>query len=695
MVKQSIRKSHFTGVVAAGVSAPAAADRGGGVISMPSRRRISNSNSNSKSKISNNNKRINLLVICFSVGLLWCLILNTIISVQFLPSRPFLRSHYNNNSNSNKQKNKMSDERNHNNNHHRHHQSTIINGIKKKKKNPCMYSVHTETKWEDIEHPASEIQNWLLNNMNINNNNYDLNNSSKKMLSVPYMYHHHQQQQTQLGDERTTLSLEQAKAIGSVVYLDNIIDKDDDQHHHNQQIPESKSAATTKTPTESEATPLETINVMIASFRDGTMCKNTISGIFTRAKYPHRVRVTVVDQVLLSSKSSPYYSLPEDEPCTVPTVPCSVNQSQVLCQWKDYIDTLSLDALDSSGPCFSRHLSYRMYRGEYFVLQTDSHVEFTMDWDDDIIQQWKSTNNEMAVLTVYPDDVKYIRTKATKERINNSNNNNTQKRTMPNRAIMCKTIYEKDEDVGIHLRHDQQPSLKPNFDDGRLQLEPFWAAGFSFSRGHFVLQVMYDLYLPHIFQGEETNIGIRGFTSGYDFYAPSRPVVYHYYNIPNKNKNNNDKNKKRKKRLKFWDLPTYNEDVAYTAMQRLNTIIELFKKNNTSNNNNNHRSSWFSKDSKLYGLGTVRSVDQYYQLFGIHRNNQSIEDNLCMFVASRAMNEMFLPALREDTMGIDYSHRNLRNFSFHNKWPCKDYWFYSGDEEECDDGDEIEKDNKK
>ena len=32
------------------------------------------------------------------------------------------------------------------------------------------------------------------------------------------------------------------------------------------------------------------------------------------------------------------------------------------------------------------------------------------------------------------------------------------------------------------------------------QLEPYWAAGFSFSRGHFKLRVPYDAYQPMVFQ---------------------------------------------------------------------------------------------------------------------------------------------------------------------------------------------------
>ena len=64
-----------------------------------------------------------------------------------------------------------------------------------------------------------------------------------------------------------------------------------------------------------------------------------------------------------------------------------------------------------------------------------------------------------------------------------------------------------------HLRHGQQPE-GPAMIHGTPTLHPFWAAGFSFARGHFVVQVPYDQYLPMIFQGEEISIGLRGFTFG-------------------------------------------------------------------------------------------------------------------------------------------------------------------------------------
>ena len=50
-----------------------------------------------------------------------------------------------------------------------------------------------------------------------------------------------------------------------------------------------------------------------------------------------------------------------------------------------------------------------------------------------------------------------------------------------------------------YLRHLSQPEGVVAIKD-MPQLEPFWAAGFSFSRGHFKVRVPYDAYQPMVFQ---------------------------------------------------------------------------------------------------------------------------------------------------------------------------------------------------
>jgi hypothetical protein len=138
-------------------------------------------------------------------------------------------------------------------------------------------------------------------------------------------------------------------------------------------------------------------------------------------------------------------------------------------------------------------------------MQIDSHVRFIEHWDSDIVSQWKSARNEMAILSTYLSDINGSIDPVTHESLHKS------------RPIMCVSAFEGKGSMK-HLRHGQQPE-GPAGIHGQPTLHPFWAAGFSFARGHFVLQVPYDQYLPMVFQGEEISIGLRAFSHGYDFYA--------------------------------------------------------------------------------------------------------------------------------------------------------------------------------
>jgi len=173
-------------------------------------------------------------------------------------------------------------------------------------------------------------------------------------------------------------------------------------------------------------------------------------------------------------------------------------------------------------------------------------------------------------------------------------------------------------------------------------LHPFWAAGYSFGRGHFVLQVPYD-QLPMVFQGEEISIGLRGFTYGYDYYAAERSVCFHMYAVK--------ENKERRKKVPlFWENSNIYAGVGMRAMKRLNTIIKMA---------DYPASEWAQDDVQKYGLGDVRTVDKFFDVFGIHVKEQTVEGHLCRFVGLPMM-KIFKPALRENGMGLDYSKINYR-----------------------------------
>ena len=217
----------------------------------------------------------------------------------------------------------------------------------------------------------------------------------------------------------------------------------------------------------------ETIFVMVASYRDPE-CRPTVEDLFLRAKYPERIRVAIIDQ---------RSSVDGDPVCGVNERECEQNPSQPLCQYRNLIDYMEYEAQLMVGPTFARHLGHRMYRGEYFVMQVDSHIRMVTDWDNDIVQQWKSIGNEMAVISTYLNDV------------TNSIDPVSHQSLRQTRAIMCNAEFEWKGDSKEHIKFNVQPSNKPRMESSPM-LHPFWAAGFSFARGHFGIQVPYDSQLP-------------------------------------------------------------------------------------------------------------------------------------------------------------------------------------------------------
>ena len=328
---------------------------------------------------------------------------------------------------------------------------------------------------------------------------------------------------------------------------------------------------------------VETIYVMIASYRD-PRCTHTLEMLFKHATYPERIRVGIVDQ--LEKGDVPCFALPADngdgldnleasasdsvsksssvsedeessdgrintndkeEAASSSSTYCRVHPNHIYCKYSHLIDVFTMDASASVGPVFARHIGARLYRGEYYSMQIDAHMELIKGWDVDIVQQWKATTNEMAVLTTYVSDV------------TNHYDFKTGSSSRKVRPLLCDSKFFPDyyNDGPAVMMHDQEPEYVPYDVVGEPTLTPFWGGGFSFARGHFTIQVPYDLYLPQVFQGEEINIGVRGFTYGYDFYAPERSVIFHYYtNSGDKGGEEGKKKKKKEKNEKgvnFWD----------------------------------------------------------------------------------------------------------------------------------------------
>jgi hypothetical protein len=161
--------------------------------------------------------------------------------------------------------------------------------------------------------------------------------------------------------------------------------------------------------------------------------------------------------------------------------------------------------------------------------------------------------------------------------------------------------------------------------------------------------VPYDQYLPMIFQGEESSIMIRGFTHGYDYYAPEKSVAFHIYAIK--------KNIDRRTRHKFWENDTLYKGALEKATARMNGITGLLGRDNKNSSNGSSgrkKSFYFDKEEDKYGMGHIRSREEYFLHFGIHPESGTVENQLCSFV-QKDMHLLFTQYLRPDGIGIDYS----------------------------------------
>lgn len=492
---------------------------------------------------------------------------------------------------------------------------------------PFPQSIHNE-EWEVIIHPAEVM---------IPEKNRRADESRKEKvdhqeMKVPQFWNPSVFQpdvRTFLGDYGERLmSTEEASRIGSFA-------RSRVQSMYGYAYEGKESDPDPEFPIEEEDSQLqETIFVAISSYRD-SRCPHTVKSIFSRAKYPERIRVGIVDQLNLGNDE-----MDDDEReynCAEPERRCEEDPLQVLCRYQHHIDVFEMNATLAVGPVFARHIGSRMYRGEYFTMQTDAHMEFVNDWDVSAVTQWKAAKNEMAVLTTYVSSVETHYD--AKTGLSNTSN----------RPYMCQSEFDEDyyeENIEVMV-HGQQPEAEPEEELGNDPMiqPPFFAAGFSFARGHFSVQVPYDQYLPMIFQGEEINIGLRAFSYGYDLYAPTKSFVFHYYST--------DPNGKKRKVETFWEHASLYDGVESESKARLAGQIQMLVPTVNEDNSTDTR-DWNRIESKKYGIGHVRPIQKFLDTFGIHLETKTVEKHLCRFVGV-PMQKVFVQHLRKDGMGIDYN----------------------------------------
>jgi len=242
-----------------------------------------------------------------------------------------------------------------------------------------------------------------------------------------------------------------------------------------------------------------------------------VSRAFEAAAFPEKLRVGVVEQNCHKdcvtgtgwAETRHIVKAPNDLDCL--TKFCEA-EGREHCE-AGRVRLLRLNESESYGPFFARFLASKMWDGETYLMQVDSHSHFAPGWDKSVISQLKRTPSyPFSIISNYPpghDDGR------TWEQLSASSH-------VP--EGLCDIRFESD---GIlRLEHSNR-----HFDNAAKipRLSLFVAAGFFITHARFLKDVPYDPFLPYIFMGEEIIMSTRAWTNGYDIYGPAEDVVSHEY----------------------------------------------------------------------------------------------------------------------------------------------------------------------
>lgn len=363
-------------------------------------------------------------------------------------------------------------------------------------------------------------------------------------------------------------------------------------------------------PAEAEETP---IHFLIASYRD-KLCARTLHNAFTHAKNPKRLTFRVIEQTKADT------GLDDDEGCW----DRYCDKYNPNCQeYKDQVRIVPVDANEALGPTWARSKLSAMVNWDYmhrqkseeldfqpvqmqdFCMQTDSHMDFSDDFDVGLIEMFHRSENDYAVLSTYVTDIK---------------DNNKDPTNVP---LLC--MVEFTSSIRNWGTKECNHILKPKLTNA------MWGAGLSFHRCHAEINVPVDPYLDNVFDGEEGSRGIRFFTHGYDVYAPDKVLVTHDYHGHQSNPvvhswgKRNQKYVKHESTWKWMDeINSVRKNLDTFGSNRVNAMLGFGPKNR-----NEIADEIDLMRKSRYGIGTKRTLEQAEEFTGINFKERRMETNRC------------------------------------------------------------------
>lgn len=293
----------------------------------------------------------------------------------------------------------------------------------------------------------------------------------------------------------------------------------------------------------------ESIFISLAAFREFYLVE-TLESAFKNAKNPEKLFVGAVVQNCfgkfkedgtLDSSGTPCFTgkqtVGQDEKGKdikkALAIPPDKNGIEAFCAMKEYkpfcdngqIRVLYMHHTDGQGPSMARYIASKLWGGEHYFMQIDSHLRFADEWDAKFIADAKLTSSyPKTVFSSYPPGFDQIRFIPKAMGVDLSSINNETVIESPG-CRLCHCSTPNGQNPMIHIK--QSRSYSGN--ESRPAQQPFLGAGLIFTHGNFLKEVPYDPYLPWTFMGEEIVLSMRAWTNGWNMYAPRKNWIIHQY----------------------------------------------------------------------------------------------------------------------------------------------------------------------
>jgi len=334
-----------------------------------------------------------------------------------------------------------------------------------------------------------------------------------------------------------------------------------------------------------DISPSETIFVNLACYRDPE-CVQTLYSLFSTAANPTRVWVGLLDQSY-------------DHDTNILEEYARLCKKRRTYNYSNQIRRYHLLPSKSRGHIVCRYLvDHFLFRSEKYHLTIDSHTLFVKYWDYHMCEELNKLISPQCphpVLTMDP----------------------------PTYHVTSRSaVSDFNQEPGYYMSCSDKPKkgyLLPSIVSESMQHVPdhpiptcLWSGAMSFSRSASIRRVPFDPHLSYVHTGENVYMAARLFTHGLQCFHPTRSYMAsmkgHSY------------------RYTVFDQFTKKQQKERTkAYQRMYLILGLgVKLLSPQQQRERYQDKVLTQDANVYGLGTVRTLDDYFAASGLNWKDMGV-----------------------------------------------------------------------